>query len=392
MIKKILLIMVIAIIGFSLPMSANKAYKTISETHLYELNEKGGIKQKLCPIEKGDTVYATAETDSYIAENEGNRLRYIPVEYGGRKGMASFSALYPIKLSPTDTLRYVHDSAIKDRTAAERFLVPAMDRAINITPGPATWLIAVLITLACAILFVVLGWLKSPTMLWLYLAAVSLVAVSASEIMFILSFHQHVLWFILPSQVGGWGHTILNFLLMAIIVTAQGLALAGVWFMGLSGKNSHREGDEIPIWLTCSALWAVPLGLALIVINWCDKGDIPASTYLITFGTLLIPAICGAVYGFMHRRFTEGIVFPLMLVAGSLGLACSVMILGMVIILVVVVAVVVVILGGAALSFLGTALGMERTKIVTDDGRVMGATKNLDGTVTGDDGNKYKIR
>lgn len=384
--RNILLLLWAIIIAVPFEAAANRAYKAMSDAYLYKYVDSH--VEKIGEITKGDTVYSTSETEAYIAEHADDGIKYIPVEYNGQNGHVMLSSYYPIRIESTDTLHHVMDSAPKSRTPFERFLVPEMDWALNHSGGPGSWLCWILVFTAAAAAFVVLSARGIIPRIAPLLCGLSLVAVSACEIMYLLSYHNNILWFIMPSCVGGWGHTILNFLLLAIVV---GVQTGGLYFVWQSVLN--RDSDEdAPKWIIDASFWPVVLGIALMIMVWVDSNDIEASTYLIALGTLLIPAIAGMAWMFYQKRFADGIVYPVILFLGSLGLSAALMIMSM---LIVVVAVVVAILGFlviAGLSALSALFGGNEVEVYTRDGRVVKGTKNWDGTVSGRDGRKYHVK
>ncbi|MDE6498385.1 MAG: hypothetical protein K2L21_06980, partial [Muribaculaceae bacterium] len=368
--------------------TANRAYKAMSDAGLYEFNDGGSKKGQLAEIAKGDTVYATAATEAFIAEHDGERMPYIPVEYKGMAGSVMFSSFYPVRIESSDTLRFVSDSALKDRSPLERFLMPEMNWAMNHSGGPASWLLWILAFSAVAAAAAIMYSRGVLARMMPLACGLSLVAVSACEIMYLLSYHNNVLWFIMPSCVGGWGHTILNFLLLAIVVGIQTGGLYFVWRMVL---NSDPD-EEAPKWIVDASFWPVVLGIALMIMMWVDSNDIEASSYLIALGTLLIPAVAGMGWLFYQKRFSDGIIYPSILFLGSLGLSAGLMIMSMLIVLVIVVVAILAVAILAALSFLSAFFGGEEVEVYTRDGRVVKGTKNWDGTVSGRDGRKYHVK
>ncbi|MDE6108800.1 MAG: hypothetical protein K2F72_00760, partial [Muribaculaceae bacterium] len=310
------------------------------------------------------------------------------VEYNGKNGYVMLSSYYPIRIESTDTLHHVMDSAPKSRTPFERFLVPEMNRAMNLSGGPASWLLWILAFTAAATAFLVLSFRGIIPKIAPLLCGLSLVAVSACEVMYLLSYHNNILWFIMPSCVGGWGHTILNFLLLSIVVGIQAGGLYYVWRTVLD----NDPDEDAPKWIVDASFWPVVLGIALMIMVWVDSNDIEASSYLIALGTLLVPAIAGMGWMFYQKRFADGIIYPAILFLSSLGLSAGLMIMSMLIVLVIVVAAILAVAILAALSFLSALFGGEEVEVYTRDGRVVKGTKNWDGTVSGRDGRKYHVK
>ncbi len=387
--KKNLLLLVWAIlVAVPADAASASAYKAMCDTHLYEFYSGKGKREQIAEIAKGDTVYFTAETEAFIDEHRDDRLLYLPVEYKGRRGEINFSNYYPIRIESGDTLRYVHDSSLKNRTPIERFMVPQMEWAMNHSGGPASWLGWILAFTGVAIAGAVMMMKGLIPRVAPLVCGLAVSAVSACEIMYALSYHNTLLWFVYPSCVGGWGHSILNFLLLAVVIAVQCGGLYLVWYDALD-----RDPDEkAPKWISGGAFWPVALGVALLIMMWIDNGDMAASTYLIALGTMLVPALAGMAWMFFQKRFADGIVYPLLFLTGSLGLIMALMIMSMFIVLVVVGVAVLCVIVIAALSALSVLFGGDRVKVITNDGRTVTGTKNWDGTVSGDDGNKYHVK
>lgn len=78
MLKRIFLLLILVTIVTFPASTVNKVYKALSETTLWDKNEGG--KREIAIIEKGDSVYITAETERFFQENEGGQIHYFPVE------------------------------------------------------------------------------------------------------------------------------------------------------------------------------------------------------------------------------------------------------------------------------------------------------------------------
>ena len=404
-IKKIITIILLLLAPFS-SLCENRAYKTISEIKFYD-GDQGG-KKPIRTIAKGDTLYATSETDTYLLEHEEQGFNSIPLEYNGIRGFAYTSSIYPIKLSETDHLVFIQDSAPKSRVVQERYLVPYMEWAMNLPFSHMSWIYILFAAIAVGVVSFVL--MMGPKKLYypsLILMGLSLVAASAAEIMYLLCFHEYVLWFIYPSVVGGWGHTILNFIVMSVVLAIQMLLFYFMWrqsFLSefnddtLEIKNNTDDDDDddsqTPSWINKLAFLPILLGLALMVLIWVDffsGNTLSLKPYVMIGGILVVAALCGLAYQFYNKRILQGIVYPMFYITGGVGIAASVMILGMVVVLVAVAGILFGLLAMTALAGIGGVLfGVGKSVRFKDEyGRTHYGTQNLDGTIKGDDGNTY---
>lgn len=403
MLRNILLLLLVTLISIPSAMSANKAYKVMGETSLVDRID--GKRTKLVTLEKGDTVYATEETEAYLAEHDGGKITNLPVEFKGTRGYATFSYVYPIKITPQDTLAFIQTKQVKDRVAQERFLVPAMEWAMNVSPSHMTWIYLIFISLVCAGVFTALAGKKPLYYVGLVLAGISLCVTTFAEVMYLLCFHNYVIWFVKPSVVGGWGHVILNFIILSLVLAAQVGLFYFIWKQSFKNeidmdekKSSEDDEDDedTPSWLVKMAFWPVALGVLLMVLIWVDyfeDNTMSAGAYLIAFASLGVCALCGAAYQFYNKRWLQGILFPVLYIGGGIGIACLIMILGMLVVLVAVVAVIFGLLAAGAIGAVAGLFGAgRRVTGYTDDGTKITGTQDAFGNVKGDDGNTYKIK
>lgn len=389
----------------------NKAYRTFRDVSL--IDRVDGKRQKLITTQPGDTLYVTEEAESYIENNNSGPLKYLPVEYKGVRGYAQLSDMYPVKISETDPLVYMQRKQLEDRVAQERFLVPAMEWAMNAGPGHMTWIWLVFISLGCAVVFACMATSPRLFYLGLILAGLSLAVTTVAEIMYMLCFHDYVLWFLYPSVVGGWGHVILNYILFSIAMAAQVGVFYFVWKQSFNSKveeekaekkNDDDDDDDddegTPSWLTKLAFWPVAAGIVLMFVTWIDFAADSSFTpmpYLAVFGSLAVCALCGLGYQFYRKRWWQAVVFPVLYVAGGIGITCVVMIQGMLVVVVAVGAVIFGLIAGAALGAVVGAFGMiggagRRVGGYTDDGKKVTGTQDAFGNVRGDDGKTYKMK
>lgn len=377
------LLLLISVILLTFTAGANRAYKALADTPLYEKGDQS-VKE-IGEIHRGDTVLTNETTEAYILENTDKPFSYLPIEYNGKSGWITYTLFYPVKLDQTDTLRYVNSSSLSNRDPAERYLVPQMEWAMNIYSGPTGWVYGIMISTGLLILFTILR-IKMKSQLSLILMGLALVSMSVCEIMHILSFHESLLWFVYPTTAGGWGHAILNFFLLAIVTGFQTFGIYLVWTGGLESAPASA-----PKWIEDIVFLPIIIAIALLIAMLVDKGETPLSTYILIMSSLAIPAVCYLGWMFMQKRFVEGCVYPILYLLAAVGLCFSLMVTGLLIILVIIALVV----AGIALAFawgaLSTVFGGREVTVITNDGRTVKGTENLDGTVSGYDGKKYHV-
>lgn len=412
--RKQLFLFFIAVLfaGIGASAAANKAYVALEESPLYILNEKGVIEEKLpVRVAKGDTVYATSQTFNYLEEHKGERIVRFPIEYQGTKAFIYVDNIHPIRLEPGDTLSYITDSKIEIGSFREQKIIPAMEWAMNVTKDPMQWIYLALIAVGCALAFSFLINLKGMGVIGLTLVGISLAVMSGAEIMYYLSYEPHALWFLKPSLVGGWGHVILNFLILSAACACQAFLFYHMW------ESSFTIGDNLAIrmvkkdefdddddedddnddndngilqWIIKAAFLPFLIGIAYMVLVLFSAS---ATIYMILGATLLVAAAAGAIYQFVKGRIIQGIIFPVCFLAGSLGLIVLVMTLSIILVLVAIVGAVVGLAVALVLSAIGGFLfGGERVDFIDENGNKQSGTKQRDGLVKGDNGNLYKPR
>lgn len=381
--KRNLLLLFLATLLFPFFTYGNTAYKALSDASLYEMSEKGSVK-KICDIPKGDTIYATERTHAYIAEHDGERLLYIPFEYKGKNGYVSLTFFYPIKLDPSDQLTYIQTSSLKSRNPIERFLVPQMQWSMNLYSGPTRWIYTVLLFTALALILWALYFKYEKSALLLALGG-SLVAISVCEVFYALSFQSLFIWFLKPDTAGGWWMAILNFLLLLIVTCTQIGGLYYVW------SHSLDEVKKVPGWIKTISFIPVLLGIALIIMAWIDNGDMPGSTYIYALCSLCIPALCGMAWFFSNKQWGAGVIYPIIYILSSVGLTLTIMIAGFMIFLIGVVIVLAILALSALWGGLSVLFAGKEVEVITNEGKTVRGTTNLDGTVSGYDGKTYEV-
>lgn len=423
MLKKIVLLMLVATMSAPIAFAVNKAYKVYQAGSI--VDRLDGKRNKLAEVERGDTVMATNETEAYIAEHESKQgISYLPVEFRGIKGYIDYDHIYPIKLSPQDTLKHIYTKAEGKREAIDRFLAPAIERTINLPVSPDSWMLWMLIFIGgSAITLAVMIKFHSP---WLLaVAALLLAAGSIAEVMYLFSIRNPI-WFLKPSVVGGWGKAILYFLLMAITIVAQFVIFLITWTECLRQKGTKGnlfskflrkkdeggfdadgldeedddekddDNDDVFTWTEKLAFTPVLLGLALMILVWVDYFQdytLSANTYLLFFASLPVAALCGMGSFLKRGDFLSAVIQPLCFIVSGIGIALSIMHLSILIILIAIVGAVLIFAVMAVLSaVMGVLFGGERVTGYTDDGRKVTGTKDIHGNIKGDDGNTYTIK
>lgn len=401
MMRKILSVLLVAILTAVTAPAENKAYVSLSDTKL--VNTDTGVgRSELATIEKGDTLFANEETAAYIAANEGERIMYLPVTHKGIKGFVDYAQVYPVKTSPDDRLVFVHDSSIKNRGMEERFLVRQMEWAMNATPGHMTLLYLIFVALAVGMVaYAVSSKIERFASAGLVTTAVALMVTAGAEIMYILSFYQNMLWFVSPSKCGGWWHTILNLVLMGAVFATQFVLFALVWVKsfwrktavtGKAAKSADGEVEYAPMWLSMCVFLPLAAGVILLILMWVNyfmDGRLPGMAYVLCFATMLVPAVIGMIWQFTKKRWADGVFYALLYVVCGSGIAYSIMILGMLFIAIAIIAGFIACALGIALGALGVMNNMgESVRIVDKFGHTVGyGTRDVFGTVKDEDGN-----
>lgn len=389
-VRTFLLFLLVSVMGTATALSANKAYKVLGKARIYEFEDKQH-NQFLVEANKGDTVYATPDTEPYIRANEGHRILYVPAEYKGIRGWVEMSDIYPIKLAPEDSLVFDNITSLKSRTAIERYMVPQMEWAMNLPYDYLTWIYAIIASLVVASCLCFAATVCEKVLIRnvLYgLTSLSLLAMSAFEMVYILSFYENVIWFLMPSVVGGWGYAILFLLIMSVMLVAQ------AYLLHLSWSRPFREKDsEETTWVGYLSVIPVLLGLVLLVLMWvdyfCDTPFAP-KVWVWTFSSLALAALVGLICHFRHGRILSGIIFPVCYVGTGIGLSICIMVLSMIIFLAIIVGILGVLAVVFGLSFLGALFGSgDRVKGYTSDGKAVTGWEDIHGNIHGDDGNIY---
>lgn len=375
-------------------------FRSLSDkTTLWDKNEGG--KKKVIEIMKGDTLYSTPATHLYVEEHRGERMLQIPVSYKGMKGWVYLNKIYPVKAGVEDTLRYIPQSSAKNLDVLERNAAGVMEWAMNQRDDSKTyWLYVILISLGAALLLNVCAagpvWLQK---IGIFLMAIALMVASLAELMYILAFYDHVAWFIMPSMVGGWGHAIINFVILAAAIAVQVFCFVIVWsgcFAGGMTTSKDVDTDDVPENLLYWGLYPPVLGVILLVMHLIDSfmsthwSPLP---YYIALGTLLIPALWGMFLLFSRGKIISGIVYPVFYLLAAPGIALLIFALAFMMIIAAILAVIAGFLIMAALGIVGGVLfGRPTVTGKLPDGRRVSGLLDRDGrTVHGRDGNTYTI-
>lgn len=367
----------------------NRAYKVLGHARIYEFEDKGHNKF-LAEAHHGDTIYATEKTESFISSKEGKRMRYIPVVYHDTLGWVELSNVYPIRLSQEDSLYFVHSKSLEDCAPIERHLTPQMEWVMNLPATHMTWLYAILVSLLVAgvFCFAAVGCDKAVLRnIFFGLTSVSLLAMSAFEVLYVLGFYDHVLWFIYPSVVGGWGYALLFLLSMFLVFVVQSM----LFYVSWSRPFKEPDSDATP-WVGMLPVVPLVLGPVLMVLVWVDYAcDTPfaSSTWLWLLSPLALSALIGMLWHFRYGRILSGIVFPVCYVGIGLGLSLVVMLFSAVVLVAIVIGVLGVLAVVVGFSFLGALFGGSRVKGYTSDGKAVTGWEDLQGNIHGDDGKIY---
>lgn len=386
-VKQLFILLSLFVLGAPCTFSVNKAYKALSETGYFE--KKDGFFKMIDKVAKGDTVLTNAATEAYFAENVDSKLDEIPVLYKGQTVWVRISELYPIKLAKGDTIFFDHHDAPEKRSVLERNFTPLMQSAMNLPVSRNFWLIMALIMAGVAAgLFALKIWpaTKPYGNIILGAVAVALVGVSVAELMHMLANYNYVMNFIFPSQVGGWGNAILNFILLALVVTVQLVLINVIW-------QEPLNIDEYNDWLGKLGFAPVVLsGLFLVFLLVDSFSDEPmdGANYLYALGLLPVVGLIGAFFYFRQKRFLPGVFYPVCFILAGIGFAISVSLMSIFLILIAIAAIALALGLGFLWSFV-TGLGSSRVTGKTADGRTVSGWKDWSGKVHGDDGNTYTI-
>lgn len=390
---KFLLLLLLMLLGGSVAAfpgnRANKAYKVLGHARIYEFEDKGHNKF-LTEAQHGDTIYATEKTEAFICSKEGKRMHYIPVVYNDTLGWVDLDNVYPIKLSQEDSLFFDHYMSLEDRAPIERYLTPQMEWVMNLPATYMTWIYAIIASLLMAggfCLAAVYCDRVVPRNILFGLTSVSLVAMSVFEVLYVFAFYRHILWFIYPSVVGGWGYAILFLVLMSLVFVAQSM----LFYISWSRPFKEPDSDETP-WVGKLPVVPMILGPVLMVLVWVDYAcDTPfaSSTWLWLLSPLVLAALIGMAWHFRYGRVLSGIVFPACYVGIGLGLSLAVMLLSAIAFLAIVIGALGALAVVMAVSFLGALFGGNRVKGYTSDGKAVTGWEDLQGNIHGDDGKIY---
>lgn len=407
MTKKTTLLILTLLLGAISALAANKAFRVVGDVSLYEFDDKKAFVHKVGEASSGDTIYANAETEPYIQAHKGEQLKYIPATHFGRNIYIDSDDVYPIRLEPTDTLEYICTHKVEAGSFQEQHIIPAMEWAMNYSTNPVRWIYLVFISLGCGLLFRWIASMRGFRTVGLSLVGISLAVTSGAEIMYLLAYEPHATWFLKPSVVGGWGHTILNFILLSAVCATQAILFYNMWCESFTEADGTLKASSVvpdddddddddddnedgtPKWIERLAYLPIFVGIYAIVMI---IGEFSATAYFIAGAALVAAAICGAIYQFSKGRIIQGLIFPVCYVLGSVGIAVMMMILGIILVLVAIVGAVIGFVAMIAISFIAGVFSPGRTVDFTDQyGRKHTGRLHSDGTIDGDDGNTYKI-
>lgn len=405
---------ILGIILFTASVSAeNRAFKGIKDINL--VDTVVGKKKTLVTVEKGDTMFATESTYRFLKENEGDAIRYIPVEYKGITGYANSHEIYPIKIADSDTLKFIQTKRVKERTVQERLLVPAIEWTMNAVSDYMTWFWFMLFSLVSALIFFVVSYSEKLKSFGLIMVGVSLSAASICEFFYILHTTTYVIWFVYPSVVGGWGHVILNFIIFSALCGVQAGLYYYLAYTSITGNLSLKVNfkkkddddeddddeneDESPSSLLRNlGLLPILIGFALMIMIWVDYfsgSDMSGTPFIVLISLLGVGAIIEMFYLFKYRMWLAGLLMPVFFILGGIGLAGIVMVLGMLAVLIVIAGAIFGLLAILAVSAVGGLIGTmaqagKRVEGYDDYGNKVTGTMDAFGNIRGDDGKTYK--
>ncbi len=381
----------------------NKAYKAIQNFSLRE--ERNGKWEKVADVSEGDTLYATEETVDYILNANGTGTRHIPVMYKDQRGNVDLRNVYPIRLSPSDTL--VHDDAKspEDRPFIVRYWVKEMDFATNLGVSPMNWVLIVAFSLVGAVVFAFVTYKTNLKRLGVILLGISLMVASIGETMELLSTMNFTLWFIAPGAMG-WRSAIVNLLLFALICAVQGGLFVYFWGIAMSPtsqsninlEDDDMDDDEKPWYenledkLVFGGFVPIALGILLMIVELIDSfcgNNWPASLYYCLFGVIGLIGVLGFIVKLFRKQWIEAILLPVCYIVGGVGIALTFMVFGLVMIFVLILAGLIF----AGLAFVwGALFGSPEIEGTLPDGTTIKGHKDAFGNFKGNNGVTYKVK
>ena len=403
---KRILFLIAAIISITYSAAAqNKAYRALSDFTLRENID--GRRVEVGTVAEGDTLYATEETYRYLEEVGDEGSRYIPLVHNNVRGSVDVRDIYPVKLEATDTIYHVHAKSPQSRTFIERFLVPQMNFAVNLSYPILTWFWILLYSLCGGIIFAFLNYKTRFKTLSLLFLGISLSAAAIAEIFYFLSTMNFTAWFMAPGRVG-WGKAIINFLILSGICALQGglfiifcgramVASNSGSILRLGPADDRYERNNGSFFKTLQSLYVfaaflpILLGFALLIMEWIDyffDSSWSPVPYIVLFGLIGLTGVIGMIFKIINQEWVEAIIVPVCYIIGGVGITLSVALMGIMMIFALVLAGLIIV----ALAFaIGVLFGHEKIMGSLPDGTEIKGYVDSFGRFKADDGKTYKV-
>lgn len=385
----------------------NRAYRALSDFTLRD--DIDGRRVEVGTVMEGDTLFATEETYQFLKDVGDEGSRYIPLIHKNVKGSVDVRDIYPIKLEVTDTIYHVQAKSPEARTFIERFLVPQMNFAVNLSYPILTWFWILLYSLCAGIIFAILNYKTRYKKLSLVFLGISLSAAAIAEIFYFLSTMNFTAWFMAPGRVG-WGKAIINFLILSGICALQGglyIVFCGRAMVG-SNSNSNsilvlKEEDEniksnksfsrtLQSLYVFAAFLPILLGFALIIMEWIDfflDSKWSPVPYIVLFSLIGLAGLIGMIFKILNREWLEAIVVPVCYIIGGIGITLLVALMGIMMVFALILAGIII----AALALvIGVLFGHEKIVGSLPDGTEIKGYVDSFGRFKADDGKTYKVK
>lgn len=380
----------------------NKAYRALSDFTLR--NEIDGKRVEVGNVMEGDTLFSTEETYRYLSEVGDEGSRYIPLIHNNIKGIVDVRDIYPIKLETTDTIYHIHAKSPEARTFMERFLVPQMNFAVNLSYPVLTWFWMLLYSLCGGIIFAFLNYKTRYKTLSLIFLGVALSAAAIAEIFYFLSTMNFTAWFMAPGRVG-WGKAIINFLILSGVCAIQcGLYIVfcgratvssdsrSILLLNEDKNNTVSFSKTLQSLYVFAAFLPILLGFALIIMEWIDfflDNKWSPVPYIVLFSLIGLTGFIGMIFKILNKEWIEAIIIPVCYIIGGIGITLLVALMGIMMIFALILAGIIIV----ALAFvIGVIFGHEKIVGSLPDGTEIKGYIDSFGKFKADDGKIYKVK
>lgn len=383
----------------------NKAYRALSDFTLRD--DINGRRVEVGTVMEGDTLFATEETYQFLNKVGDEGSRYIPLIHNNIRGSVDVRDIYPIKLEATDTIYHVHAKSPESRTFIERFLVPQMNFAVNLSYPILTWFWILLYSLCAGIIFAFLNYKTKYKTLSLLFLGVSLSAAAIAEIFYFLSTMNFTAWFMAPGIVG-WGKAIINFLILSGVCALQGGLYIVFCGRAMQSSNSNsklvlkEDGDDKDVkenfsqslqsLFVFAAFLPILLGFALIIMEWIDyflDSSWSPTPYIVLFSLIGFVGCIGMIFKILNREWLEAIIVPVCYIIGGVGITLLVALMGIMMIFALILAGIIIV----ALAFtIGLIFGHEKIIGSLPDGTEIKGYIDSFGRFKADNGKTYKVK